>query len=685
MDKENNLQEEQLQHALLTNYLANLAFLSEYDNELFKRLEALSRSIESGDYQIRYNLEFMKDNGDFDVLDIKNNIYIYNKKPKIYNRRTINNVDFNGTHSIKVLEKSLYKPGFQKLDAEKIKKLKTTLQDPLPSVQLLRSDITEYIEIFDKEMNFKKIKRIEKFIFFGTLLGRHINPIAEKVNATSYFVCEKNLELFRLSLFVNDYKNLAKNKGVVFSIMDDEEETNKKIGLFLSHAPFSNYLLKFSSTGRDGKKYIESFLTSLVYKKPTTFAYNRILYTIVRNKSEKINNYRSLIFKKNGDYNFFNNTPVLFVAGGPSLQEKFDWIKENQKKFFIVAVGASYKTLKRNGIHVNMIITLDASYDALNEKQFSEQDVKDYMEDTIVLASSITDKRLLDRFSQEKLFTYEVGHSFFGDDKPLPAYSVGEQSVALLLSMNIKELYIIGLDLALNQNTGSSHGSSSDSSTKSHNLDDNDLSTFGFNTGIIKIKGNFRDEVSTTSSFKASKLCLDFIIKERKKIERNIYNLSNNGAFFEDTIPLKTEDININDYNEISLKDIDIIDFLSQNSQTHLSEDALKDIEKEINFIKNISLSKDKEFNTYEEFYHEITSLINLLCFKNENTTMLPSILKNYFEIVLNYLAAMFNDKTIKKEKIKIQKVNKVFFSQLESLLVDYINYLEDIKKPKLK
>ena len=66
----------------------------------------------------------------------------------------------------------------------------------------------------------KRFKKIDKFIFLGTLLGRHIPRIAQKVDAKMYLVLERNLEIFRLSLFTVDYTLLAK-KGVVFSVMDN--------------------------------------------------------------------------------------------------------------------------------------------------------------------------------------------------------------------------------------------------------------------------------------------------------------------------------------------------------------------------------------------------------------------------------------------------------------------------------
>ena len=49
----------QLQNALTTTFLANLAFLSEYDNDLFHRVDELSRMIEKGVYKEKYALEFV--------------------------------------------------------------------------------------------------------------------------------------------------------------------------------------------------------------------------------------------------------------------------------------------------------------------------------------------------------------------------------------------------------------------------------------------------------------------------------------------------------------------------------------------------------------------------------------------------------------------------------------------------
>ena len=90
----------QLQNALTTTFLANLAFLSEYDNELYHRVDELSRMIEDGSYQEKYALEFNMQDGDFDIYDILNDKYLYNKNPKKFNDNLVRNTELDIKNTI---------------------------------------------------------------------------------------------------------------------------------------------------------------------------------------------------------------------------------------------------------------------------------------------------------------------------------------------------------------------------------------------------------------------------------------------------------------------------------------------------------------------------------------------------------------------------------------------------------
>jgi hypothetical protein len=287
----------ELQNALTTTFLANLAFLSEYDNELYHRVDELSRMIENGTYKERYALEFNMQDGDFDIYDIVNDKYLYNKSPKRFNNDLIRKVDFDEKSSIlNVAKHFLYE--FQE---EVDRKDRFNFEDTELISAMTFNDTWEYSKITnDFLINRKRrLKDIKKFIFMGTLLGRHIPRIARKIDAKIYLVLERNLEIFRLSLFTVDYTILAENDGVIFSIMDDTNNLEKKIMRFLNIGNLENYILKFSTTNINVGEYIDTILKTLATLDPTTYDYNRRMYVHLNRSTKYVKDgYKILLFNK---------------------------------------------------------------------------------------------------------------------------------------------------------------------------------------------------------------------------------------------------------------------------------------------------------------------------------------------------------------------------------------------------
>src|SRR5574344_108464 len=157
----------QLQNALTTTFLANMVFLSEYDNELYQRVENLSKMIETGEYKERYELEFVMENGDFDIFDTATNSYLYNKNPKEGNQNLLKQVDFSNKNAIVNIE------GYFTYKDNKTIDINYNANSEFSS--LLQKQTQEYSnalnDFLDKPL--KQYQIIEKYIFFGTLLGVH--------------------------------------------------------------------------------------------------------------------------------------------------------------------------------------------------------------------------------------------------------------------------------------------------------------------------------------------------------------------------------------------------------------------------------------------------------------------------------------------------------------------------------
>jgi hypothetical protein len=666
----------ELQNALTTTFLANLVFLSEYDNELYHRIDELSRMIEKGMYQEKYALDFIMESGDFDIYDIVNDKYLYNKDPKNYNEQQIKDVQFNEKKAIINIPPEFYIKDKIEIDRSDRFDFKEISQYST----MIQNDMWEYANELNDflEKGTKKLKRINKFIFIGTLLGRHIPRIAEKINAKMYFVVEKNLEIFRLSLFTVDYTILAK-KGVIFSIMDEQRDLEKKIDKFLNIDYFDNNIIKFSTTNINISNYVDTLLSQIIMLDPGIYNYCRYLYVYIYRTIKNITDYKLLLFNKiKENSTFYKNIPVLFCAAGPSLDDNIEWIKENQNKFFIVTIGAAYKKLLDNDIKLDMITTLDEQ-EHLSLNQFNNEYMKKIDRKTIILASCITSEKVLNKFANHNLFLYEVFGSIYKDNKSFSGYSVGELTLDILLQLNFKKIYLIGLDLALNQTTGETHSKDANSGKTSWDLIlDQNRDHFDFRKSLVEVKGNFNEKVFTTGVFFSSIKCAENILS-RKNDEVEIFNLSNHGAFFEGTISTKVENIQLKD---ISFDICELVSFLDNISKKGISSEIKKYYKTELLFIKKdlkdiLSSIKKSDFESFKELLNCIDEILILVY--NKKYLNLNGLIKHYLDFIIPYLKFYFNDKKVKDEKEKVNRIKLIFVRQLTYILDDYIVCLNKI------
>ena len=669
----------ELQNALTTTFLANLAFLSEYDNELYHKVDELSCMIANSSYKEKYELEFITEDGDFDIYDVINDKYLYNRKPKRINNDLIRKSELDTNNSIFNISEYF----FSKENAEIDRNNRFNFNNLKELTALTLNDMSEYSRLLkDSLEDKKKLKHINKFIFLGTLLGRHIPKIEKKIDADLYLVLERNLEIFRLSLFTTDYSILAK-KGVVFSIMDNDQIEKSKIDFFLDKGFFYNYLIKFSSTTINIDKYIDNFLSILNTKKPTFYDYNRLLYVHINRTTRYIKDgYKTLLLDKIKDKcNIFENIPILYIAAGPSLDENIEWIKENQNKFFIVAIGAIYKKLLDYNICINIIITFDEQ-EFLNDIQFDDESVSKIGKDTIILASTITNNKILKKLSHKNLFLYEVFSSIYKNNLSVSGFSIGELVLDILIKLNSKNVYLIGLDFSLNQKTGDSHSSDSSSGiTKLDLMMEQDREYFNSRESLIKVKGNLLGNVFTTPLFFNSIQSAEVILSH-KSDNMNFFNLSENGAFIKNTIPLKINELNIKEFTNIPYYCIndDFLIFLNANSLNELSNESILSINNEILFLKNeisnlLNKIKNTKLFTFDELIKNIYQVYELTYdYKNIN-----KIIENYFKMITAYLFYHFNDLKLKNENKKVNKAKEIFIYQIENLIIDYITCLKRV------
>lgn len=666
----------QIQNKLLEQYLSNIEFLKNNDIELYNKLETLSYMIEKGIYQEKFVLEFLQETNSFDILNLETNVYLYNKEIDEFSKNELNKINLDNRSGFFNLNKNLFTNNnlFGKTSDLKFNDLNKTLSD----------EVKEYVNIWEEIKEDKKYEKIDKFIFLGNLLGTQIIDFYNKINFKSCFIYEPNLEIFRLSLFTTNYMQLSKNIKFTFSIMNDDIDLNKKIVNFINNTEiFSNYIIKYYKMNYVEDGIFQKFLNQMHLLDPLKFDYTKLLYHTFDSISKHIGSYKILTLKNKKDLIIDKN--VLFIAAGPSLDNNFEFIKENQEKFIIITIGAVYKKLFDNDIIPDIVTTVDPSYNALNSTHFNLEDVK-LLKDTIIMASINTPTKILERFNQEKLFLYEVLDSFKINSNEYFGVSIGEISLSLILDLNFKNIYLLGTDLSINQITGESHFSNyinkRENYTKERKV--NNLKQDNYTVeDFIEVKGNTSDKVITKRIFALSIIQYVDIINKFKKNFQTIYNLSKNGAYIEGTIYKNFDEIVLN------LDSIDKSTILSElilSSELGLTKQEKINLEEKITNLGDLKHTISKlhitslERVTLREFKDRL-----LVCFKEinkNNDRFLDKIILNYSKIVISYIFYSINDKeiqNIEKEK-KLAKSQKVFYSHIQKILDVYLTYLLKIK-----
>ena len=245
----------------------------------------------------------------------------------------------------------------------------------------------------------------------------------------------------------------------------------------------------------------------------------------------------------------------------------------------------------------------------------------------------------------------------------------------IILKLNAKNIYLIGLDLSLNQETGDTHSSGAASGVSKINLEKDNQNENMAHNSIVNVRGNLFKSVKTIEKLYGS-------IKEverklsLKQQDVNIYNLSQNGAFFEGAIPLELANIDINSFKNIDKENLDFKSIMEKFSKTYL-DDFEKSIHKSnIDFLKSnakerLNYIRSQDFKNYDEFNKYIIDLIEEI--EKNNLDIFYRVLLNYYEIVVPYLNYYFNDLKINQEFKKLQKIKNIFASQVEGLIDDYI------------
>lgn len=662
----------QVQSLITKNFSDNISYLQTLQPELFFKLTALENAMEKGHYQERYELIY--ENNYFDVLEKSTGNNLYSKSSKTHADLASQSIDYT-------LEGNLFE-GFPELDISSDEYFSNEDKNSFEQHMNGFAPIVKYTK--ENSQKEKELKSIDKFVFFGIGLGLHITSIHKKINSKVYFIIEDDLELFRLSLFTTNYKQIAHDSVLFFSVFQNNYEFNDTAIKFLEYKYYYNHYIKYFHLLSHSENKLNQFHLTTTSQAHLLFFYNDLLTQYLKPLDYLFKDYKFL--DKHIDFSdaILKNKPFLLVGAGPSLQKNISWLKQNHKKFVVVAVSATLSYLEKENIVPDIITHLDAFNVA--DAHFNKINSIVFFKDSVCFFSSRTKNEIISMFNDKQMFLFENSTQYINDSLKPSAPCVGSITYQILLYLKAKNIYLLGLDLAIDSKSGKTHSDTHEYgqtlATKENAFDN---SSMVFKESLYTIEGNFSQNVLTTPNFQVSIDAIYYSTNVLKRDGQNVYNLSD-GAKLRDTISMDVNDIKITTIDsEVRIKE-DLYKLCEENSSIQLTDLDIKKIKDKLvhakmmkDIVLNYIKTKDSDSTTplidLEEFCLILTQPRYIKDYE------LARVIDTYLKYILTYIFDFFNSNKLSEESLHFDYMNVL----LTKHLLEIINYYHDILSSKIE
>jgi len=654
-----------IQNAVMNNYQENMAFFQEVIPSLHNKLLALEVLLGEGNYPQKYDLEY-KD-GYFDVIELASGAYLYKDNSNKIADEQLGHVSLKKDDQVFESYKNLL------FDKDTISFLKA--QSSFSNLATMAPIIDYYNQHIKKSTH---MTQLNKFIFFGSGLGLHITKIIEKYNVQVPFIIENDVELFRLSLFTTNYKELAKERDIFFAIGLNDNELSTVFNHFFSKAFMKNLYIKFYLFSQKDKDKIPFIQSKLVARPEVAYSHSRLLVKNILVTYKLKENFKFLDLLKHDKEYFFKEKPLLILGAGPSLHSNIEWIKENADKFVIMAALVSLKTLKKAGISPDIVVQVD-------ENKYTTQKILEnlgditFLQNAIFIFSASVADIMFETFKDNPIYLHEDRTKYKLAKSTMPVASVGESLYAISLVFNADNIYMLGIDLALGAD-GLSHSPDHFMAQKLQDSKQEELSVSLSHT-IIKVKGNFRDEVDTNPLLAMSIPIINNKTNSYRSENQTIHNLSD-GALFFNTVSTKPADVLLDTpLNKKSLKQ-DLETLFDKYSTTNLDKEekeALVCRQQHVLESKKFMLEfKERPYANKDIFESNFIQLISKLS-NSKCKFELWEILITYSHRITPYIDDFLNTKELKNSKKHVKYLRNLIITQFGKIINDYEEILEEL------
>lgn len=362
----------------------------------------------------------------------------------------------------------------------------------------------------------------------GIYLKHLLQNTTKKVNVMLY---EPSFEIFLEMLKQVDLSEQIKSRPIIFVVEGINEEALEVVveGMvsvenmeFLKQETHPNYQRLFPERILETLRCINRHVTMNLSGNKTRVLFKSYLaVNQMQNMKYVCDGYNTI-----GLYNAIpNDGPAILVSAGPSLNKNIRELKKAKNRAFILAVDTAVKPLLHEGIVPDAFMTIDA-------KKPPELLEIDEARDIPVIAPATANCEIIKKQRGKKIFYYD-GHllpymAYEAAGKDFLSVAVGGSvacsGLSLLYLLGFSTIILVGQDLAYSDNK-----SHADNTFQEKMPEEN-------TQNMIRVKGNYVDEVPTLTNLKMYIDWFNLYIKDiKKQNDVRIINATEGGAYIENT------------------------------------------------------------------------------------------------------------------------------------------------------
>jgi hypothetical protein len=365
------------------------------------------------------------------------------------------------------------------------------------------------------------IKDVSKFInsqmdplanmycLFGFGLGYHVEQLMNKEPNKKIIVIDTDISMIQAAMHHIDLTNIFSNENVQIVILNNPMQIQEFIRNLDSDGPNIKWIIPQSWISTISNSSFKEILEDIKIKE---MSFLRMKNIMEENFQHNIQLFDSHIGPLLGQ---FEGKKAALVAAGPSLDDNIDVLKQLKNKYFLLCVGAAYKTLLHYNIEPDAIVMSDP-HDLVFEQ------IKGVSGQIPLFFLATVNKKVVRHWSGTKIILFQEGYPIseqFAKEHQIPLIqtggSVATTALDVLIKMRFAEIVFFGQDLAYKGN-------------QSHSIHSTSNKTISLNQPTFTVEANNHQKVNTSRSWMIFRKWIENKIQQTPKVQ--FKNTSYTGA-----------------------------------------------------------------------------------------------------------------------------------------------------------